>query len=121
MVAKTTTPIPNAHQLAWPRCRTTSATRCTVDPDPEGSAKRSGSWCTMMITPTPARNPVLMGAERKSAIHPSFSNPTSATSTPTVTASNDTRAMKCADPRGAMWAIPAANNGAMVESAPTDT
>ena len=47
----------------------------------------------MMITATPARNPVMIGAERKSAIHPSCNRPTSATSTPTQTASNDTRAM----------------------------
>ncbi len=91
--AKTATPMASAHPLAWPRCRRTSVTRCTVDPDTGGRARRSGSWCTMMITATPPRNPVMMGAERKSAIHPSRNRPTTATSTPTVTASSDTSAM----------------------------
>lgn len=91
--AKTPTPIATAQPLAWPRCRTTSTTRCTVVPDTDGSANRSGSWCTMMITVTPARKPVMMGADRKSAIHPSRNRPTMVTITPTETASSDTRAM----------------------------
>ncbi len=96
-------------------------TRCTVVPDTGASAKKSGSWCTTMITATPPRNPVMMGADRKSAIQPSRNRPTTATSTPTVTASSDTSAMYCAEPVGEMRAIPAANSGAMVESAPTDS
>ena len=45
-----------------------------------------GSWCTMMMTPMPLRNPVTMGSERKSAIQPSFNRPTASTIRPVTTA-----------------------------------
>jgi ABC-type iron transport system FetAB permease component len=44
-----------------------------------------------MITATPARKPVMIGAERKSAIQPRRSSPMRATITPTITARIPTR------------------------------
>ena len=75
----------------WPR---TSVTRCTVEPDTEPTPKRSGSWCTTMITATPARNPVMIGAERKLAIQPMPQQPHQGhEARPTITAKRDTSAM----------------------------
>ena len=73
-----------------------------------------------MTTATPARKPVMIGAERNSAIHPRRRSQTSATNTPTATARIPTRSTYRAEPIGARWAIPTANSGAIVESAPTD-
>ena len=45
----------------------------------------------MMITATPDKKPVTMGAERNSAIHPRRRMPTSITMRPTITARIPTR------------------------------
>lgn len=80
-----------------------------------------GSWCTMMMTPIPAMKPVMIGAERKSAIHPRRSSPTPATSRPVTTAVAATRVRYCVEPVTARCANATAKSGAMVESAPTET
>ena len=68
-----------------------NATRCTVLPLTAARPNRSGIWWTTMVTAMPARKPVMIGAERSSAIHPRRSSHTSATNTPTATARIPTR------------------------------
>ncbi len=63
----------------------------------------------------------MIGADSSSAIHPRRNSQTSATSTPVITARIPTRSMYRAEPEAASAATPAANSGAIVESAPTDT
>lgn len=46
-----------------------------------------------MITATPAMKPLMMGADRNSAIQPSRSSPTTITTTPTRTARTATSAV----------------------------
>ena len=74
-----------------------------------------------MITATPAKNPVMIGIERKSAIQPSRSTPIASTIPPVTRAVSDVRAMALGDPATARWATAAAKSGAIVESAPTET
>jgi len=93
MTTITATPIPSVQPLVMDRWCMTALMRCAVEPLVAGRPKRSGNWWTTMITATPARNPVMMGADRSSAIHPRRRMPTRATRTPTITASNPTRAM----------------------------
>jgi hypothetical protein len=83
--------MPSAQPLVSPRCETTTEMRLRVEPLTDARPNRSGSWCTTMITATPARKPVMIGAERKSAIQPRRSSPMRATITPTITARIPTR------------------------------
>src|SRR5665213_1907684 len=79
-----------------------------------------GSWCTMMMTPMPARNPVTMGSDRKSAIQPRRRSPTPNTTSPVTTAVTATSSKYRVVERGASRRRTTAKSGAMVESAPTD-
>src|SRR5665213_1375098 len=79
-----------------------------------------GSWCTMMMTPMPARNPVTMGSDRKSAIQPRRRSPTPNTTSPVTTAVTATSSKYRVVEGGASRRRTTAKSGAMVESAPTD-
>ena len=63
----------------------------------------------------------MIGTESRSAIHPSRSSPTARTIAPVTSAVREVRAIALADPVTARWATAAANSGAIVESAPTET
>lgn len=65
--------------------------RCVVEPLGEGSLSRSGNWWTTMMTATPGMKPLMIGADRNSAIQPSRSSPTAITGAPTRTARTATR------------------------------
>ena len=73
-----------------------------------------------MMTATPDRKPVRIGADRNSANQPRRRMLTSITMRPTITARIATRSTYRADPVRARADTPAAKSGAIVESAPTD-
>ena len=47
----------------------------------------SGSWPMTIVTPMPARKPVVTGVESRSAIQPILSRPTTIRMAPTINAS----------------------------------
>src|SRR5260370_1456773 len=120
MNGKEANPMARVSQLAEPSAADIAMILSTDEPSTGAIPRRAGAWERAIWPDMPARNPVVTGIDRRSAIQPSRNSPLTMRIAPTRRARIAAKAAYSGAPLAASRARPPAKMGVIVESAPID-